>query len=134
MIISRLTRTKEDGFTQISARVQFEESEQPEKTVFIKTPHVTEEKLSLNPHAFLVGCLIPAMHFGEQRIKMDEAVCPSLLEGLSIAMAITEVWSKGHYKALKLETHVLDHALFSQPRHAGNGDIRRHGLPGSPAA
>jgi len=119
MIISQLSQTKDETFAQISARVQFEESNQPEKIIFIKTPHATGDKLSLNPHAFLVGCLIPAMHFHEKRIKMDEKICPTLLEGLGIAMAITQVWTQGDYTPLKLETGVLDHALFSDNRHAG---------------
>ena len=119
MIISQLSQTRDDRFTQISAHVQFEESDQPEKTVFIKTPHATGDQLALNPHAFLVGCLIPAMHFGEKRIKMDEKICPTLLEGLHIAMAITEVWSKGQYHALTLETQTLSRALFSGNRDAG---------------
>jgi len=99
--------TRESEFVIAQARVIFEDCGRPEQTVYIKTPLAFAHGFGANPDAFLVGCLLPALHLGEQRIFMDQAVCPFLAEGLGVAMKLLSHWTKarpkGGYTPLRIE-------------------------------
>ena len=88
---------------QATAMVSFEDCDQPEKEVFIKTSKEFSKGFDATPHSFLVGCLLPALHFGEKRIQIDEKICPFLKEGLETAMHILKNWTNGQYSPLTLE-------------------------------
>ena len=85
-----------DGMERVrlSCRIEWEDCDQPSKDIFIEADKPFGNDLAANPHAFLVGCLIPAMHWGEKRIKLAEEICPYLKEGLDTVMAIMRLWSK----------------------------------------
>lgn len=89
---------------RISAKVVWEESGLLEKEVFIETDNRVALDVRYAPHAFLVGCLIPALHLGEKRIAMEGGICPELREGLGMVMALMHHWSHGAYIPLTLET------------------------------
>ena len=77
-----------------------------------------------NPDAFLVGCLLPALHLGEKRIFMDQAVCPFLKEGVNVAMNILSHWTgsgpKGpRYSPIKIEAKTEDNVSIPSPPRAG---------------
>lgn len=95
--------SKDSDYIQASAMVQFEECGQDEKLIFIKTKKKYADDFWANPHAFLVGCLLPAMHFKEKRIAVDEKICPFLEESLYTAMHILKEWTKGQYQPLKIQ-------------------------------
>ena len=63
MIISQLTQTKDNTYTQISARVQFEASNHPEKTIFIKTPPCHRGQAVFNPPRLSGGLPHPCHAF-----------------------------------------------------------------------
>ena len=115
MIISDLKYTEADR-ARISAKVTFEECDQPEKEIFIETPVEFGSDLSLNPAAFLVGTIIPAIHFNEKRIKIDEKICPSLLEGLETVMGLMENWTQGMFKPLAVECATSSSVSGTWPR------------------
>ena len=71
MKISDFTLTEDNDTIRANARVQFEDCPNPEKQVFIKTSKKYADDFFANPHAFLVGCLLPAIHLGEKRILID---------------------------------------------------------------
>ena len=106
MKIEDLQVKQELNRNRISVSVSWEDCDQPAKEVFIETD--SQYKLSANsiPHAFLVGCLVPALHFGEKRIKIDADISPDLLEGLETIMAIMTIWSQGKYKPLTVESGI----------------------------
>jgi hypothetical protein len=60
--------------------------------VYFETDEAFAEGLSCNPHAFLVGCVIPAMHYGEERVFIDAEICPELRDGLITAMSLLRHW------------------------------------------
>jgi hypothetical protein len=91
------------GLVRCAALVKWEDCELPDKEVFIETEARFGEDIAPNPHSFLIGCLIPALHFGEKRIRLDGEVCPMLLEGLETAMAIIKEWTGGEYEPLHIE-------------------------------
>jgi hypothetical protein len=106
MRISNLRINDQDERTRLSACIVWEDCNQPERDVYIETEKPFGGDLSMNPDAFLVGCLIPAMHFGEKRIVLKEAVCPYLKEGLETVMAIMQLWSADRLKPLSIESPV----------------------------
>ncbi len=103
MKITNLERGARDGRTRASARVVWEDCDQPAREIFIETEEAFGADLSCNPHSFLVGCLLPAMRFGERRIRVPADICPTLGEGLRSAMALIQDWSRGEFGPLKIE-------------------------------
>lgn len=103
MKISNFNLTREEDNIKATALVQFEDCSQPDRQVYIKTSKAYEKDFSANPHAFLVGCLLPAIHLKEKRIYIDEEICPFLKEGLYTAMNILKDWTKGQYTPLTIE-------------------------------
>ena len=106
MRISKLKIIDTNERIRLTTRVSWEDCKQPEREVYIETEKPFGADLSLNPDAFLVGCLIPAMHFGEKRIAMTDAVCPYLKEGIDTVMAIMQLWSDGRMKPLCIDAPV----------------------------
>ena len=104
MRITDLAREKQENTTRISARVGWEDCDQPERVVFMETPDPFGDSMSVKPETFLVGCIMPALHFGEKRIEMDHDICPELMEGLETVMAIMEMWTEGGFRPLELDT------------------------------
>jgi len=90
--------TRESEFATASARVIFEDCGRPEQRVYIKTPLSFARGFEANPDAFLVGCLLPALHLGEKRIFIDREICPFLKEGVVVAMNILSHWTKDRPK------------------------------------
>ncbi len=76
----------------IAAMVHWEDCSRPSQELFFETESAYSEELFYSPHAFLVGCLIPAMFAGEQRIAVEGKVCPELLDGLKTVQAIMSHW------------------------------------------
>jgi len=107
MIVSDLRTVEDDKHTRIEATVTWEIADQPEKTVYIETENAFAAELANHAHAFLVGCFIPAMHLGEQRLVIEGDICPVLFEGLQTAMAILSHWSGGRLKPLSIEAVTL---------------------------
>jgi hypothetical protein len=93
---------------RVSATVKWEDCNEPDREIFIETPEAFGMDLAANPHAFLAGCIVPAMHFGEKRIAMDSEICPGLKEGLETVMALMMKWSLGKYRPLDIETETLN--------------------------
>ena len=100
MRISNLEIIEYSERIRLSSRVSWEDRDQPDREVYIETEKPCGTDLSLNPDALIVGCLIPAMHFGEKRIVMEDAICPYLKEGIETVMAMMQLWSDGRLKPL----------------------------------
>jgi len=116
MRIENLRMESRGELVRAAATVVWETCGQPDKDVYIETEAAFAESFSCNPHAFIVGCIIPAMHFGEKRIKIEADICPYLKEGLDLVMAIMHHWSKGNYTPLEIETGTATMAPFVKTR------------------
>jgi len=103
MQISNLKSIQDGNRKRVIATVQWEDCDRPDQHIYIETEKEFAKDLSLNPHAFLVGCIIPALHFGERRIFLDAEICPTLREGLETVMALMKEWTKGEYRPLNIE-------------------------------
>ncbi len=92
MKIEDLKTEKVGNRVRVSAAVTWEDCNRPAKKVFFETDEAFAQSLFCNPHAFLVGCIIPAMHYGEERVFIDAEICPELLYGLNTAMSWIRHW------------------------------------------
>ena len=119
MRLTNLTCRKEKDLVRAAATVTFEDSDRPTQDIHIDTEAAFVNDLAASPHAFLVGCIIPALHFGERRLAVDHAVCPRLMEGLETVMAIMHHWTAGRFRPLRIEAPLATHARYAnKPRHA----------------
>jgi len=119
MRITDLHKASRDGLTGIYATVLWEDTARPPQQIFIQTTDAFGRELEAAPDAFAVGCLVPAMRFGEARMAIDGGVCPGLLEGLHTAMTLFSHWSAGALRPLVIETNAHRQAPLPQDRSAG---------------
>ncbi|CAB5103340.1 hypothetical protein D3OALGA1CA_1581 [Olavius algarvensis associated proteobacterium Delta 3] len=103
MRITDLEYREKDNMAGIYAHVHWEDCDQPGREIFIETTTTYAGDVALDPHAFLVGCLIPAMHLGEGRIVIDGQICPYLFEGLETVVGLMRLWSDGAYAPIHIE-------------------------------
>ncbi len=128
MKITDIQLTQDSDFAIASARVSFEQSDHPGKDVYIKTPVEYARGFDANPDAFLVGCLLPALHLGEKRIFLEGAVCPFLKEGVHVAMHILSHWTQGRYVPIPVESRVRKHQDPPAQHGAGAGMVMSGGM------
>ncbi len=120
MRISDFNLINNENLIRATALVTWEDCERVAQEVYIETEAQFGHDFTSNPHAFLVGCLLPAMHFGEKRILLDVEICPLLREGLDTVMALIHEWYGDGYKTLKIEAKTSTKTLLSDsPARAG---------------
>ena len=121
MRITDLEKCIDGEQVRVRAMVRWENCDQPDREIFIATEGQFTEDIAPGPEAFLAGVLIPALHFRERRIAINEAVCPVFLEGLSFVMGLMAHWSDGQMSPLNLDVERRPRPLYSS-------DDRRCGL------
>lgn len=92
MRIEDLRTESNDGRARVAATVTWENCHRPQHDVYFETDMAFVDDLSCNPDAFMLACIIPAMHYGEKRVYMDAEICPELREGLITAMGWLRHW------------------------------------------
>lgn len=86
-------RTEDRGnFRRVAATLLWEDNKLPSEELYIEVPTAYADGFFANPDAFLVASAIPAMYFGEQRIFVQGAVCPTLKYGLQSAFRWLHHW------------------------------------------
>ena len=69
--------SEQDDYSQrITATVIWEDNDRPPRDIYFEVDKTYADYLALNPHAFLVACLVPAVYHGEKRILLDDTICP----------------------------------------------------------
>ena len=104
MKIDHLCTGKQGGRARVEATVTWEDCDRPSQTVFYETDEAFSDALTCNPHAFLVGAVMPAMYHGERRVAIDEAICPELRNGLVTAMGWMSEWYGPTRRPIRIET------------------------------
>lgn len=84
-----------NGRARAAATVTWEDCDRPRQEVFFETPEAFAERLVPNPEAFLLAGVMPAMDFGERRVRIDGTICPILRNGLSAAFRVIGDWFPG---------------------------------------
>jgi hypothetical protein len=103
MRIENLREERSASNARVAATVIWEDCDQPTREVYFETDAAFAQDLSCNPHAFLVGSIIPAMRHGEARIAIDETICPELRNGLLTAMGWLCTWYGAPRKPVRIE-------------------------------
>lgn len=103
MRIEEIRSEQRGDRARIAATVSWEDSQRPTRDVYFETHAEFSDALSAAPHAFLVGCLLPAMSFGEQRVFVEGEICPELRAGLATAMAWIHHWRGPERQPVRIE-------------------------------
>jgi hypothetical protein len=103
MRLTNLHSRQNNAMTRVTATVTFEDADQPVQDIFFETETAFAQSIEANPHAFAVGCIVPALYYGEQRLALQEAICPRLKEGLETVMALLRHWTDGQFNPLSIE-------------------------------
>jgi hypothetical protein len=82
----------ENGLDRVSATVTWEDSDRPQKEIYVERMQGTAEGFYPNPNGFLLAAIVPAMHFGEKRIQVEGSLCPELRNGLFTVMQQLREW------------------------------------------
>ena len=106
MKIENLRREKEKNRVKVAATVRWEDCDRPVQELYFETDEGFAADLSCNPHAFMLACAIPAMHYGEERIFLDAEICPELRDGLIIAMGWFHHWFGLDFKPVRIEARI----------------------------
>ena len=120
MKISDLCLETLDQFSRASAKIIWESVNRPEQEIYFSVPAEFDSYLSCNPHTFLIASIHPAIKYGEQRIVIDEPICPELKEGLATVVHSFRTWYCPDINMPKIETKgTRKSPVFDNPREAG---------------
>lgn len=78
---------------RVAATVVWEDCDREPQELFYETTRDFAADLTCDPHAFLIGTILPAIKRGEQRIAIDAPICPELRNGLTTAIRWFREWS-----------------------------------------
>jgi hypothetical protein len=107
MKIENFRSEKRNGRAAVLATVSWEESDRPTQEMFFETDEKFAESISCNPNAFLVACILPAMHHGERRVLVDGGICPELKENLVDVMGWLRHWFEPNYNSPIIEAETI---------------------------
>jgi hypothetical protein len=102
--IENLISEKKGNRARVAATVSWEDCDRPTDEVYFETEEAFAQDLTCNPHAFLLACAIPAIHYGEERIVIDAEICPGLRQCLMTVMSWFRHWYYGpEHKLTRIE-------------------------------
>jgi hypothetical protein len=119
MKITDLNVAGHSGRMRASATVSWEDCHRPAQEIFFETTSDFASGLAPDPNAYLIAGSLPALFFGERRIKIDGAVCPQLLENFEVAMNWIAHWfhgSKHMPMSIEVKKEKLDQPLRRRER------------------
>lgn len=103
MRIQDIRSDHNESSQRITATVIWEDNDRPQRDIYFEVDKAFADYLTVSPHAFLVACLVPAVHHGEKRILLDETICPELRNGLMTNVRWLEVWYPQVCKPVRIE-------------------------------
>jgi hypothetical protein len=103
MRIENLRTERNTNRARVVATVIWEDCDRGTQEIFYETDSAFAEDIWCNPHTFLVGCALPALHHGEERLAMDEAICPELQNGLMTAIYWLSQWFNPTRRPIRIE-------------------------------
>jgi hypothetical protein len=77
---------------RVEATVVWEDSDKKPQELFYETAQDFGEDLYCDPHAFLIGAILPAIQKNEKRVFIDAPICPELRNGLKAVSAWFNKW------------------------------------------
>src|SRR5215216_6629310 len=92
MQIRELNEHTAEGKKIVAARVEWENSLRPSKEIFFEVDEENSDALTVNPHAFVVACVVPALLRGEKRIAITVPIEKELIHGIRVIMRTLRFW------------------------------------------
>jgi hypothetical protein len=92
MRITNIRLQNIDGFTRASADITWEQANKPPLNFFVEAPEQYARGLWADPNAILLAVYLAAWHAGEQRIEIDQPVCPVLFQHLKVVIPVLKTW------------------------------------------
>lgn len=119
MKIDNFQVDKKGSKVRVAATATWEDSDRPVQEIYFETSEAFGSGLSCNPHAFLVACILPAMHHGEKRIFIDAEIDPVLVNGLAVVMNWIQNWFEIDREIVRIEAKSKTSPnIPSKPRNA----------------
>ena len=112
MKIENFTKQTNGNKTRVSATVIWENCDRSNESVFFETTAKYEDDLVINPNSWLLACTLPAMRYGEERIKIDAPISPEIKDGLINSMRCLIDWHGGDRKVIKIEAPIEPEVAF----------------------
>jgi hypothetical protein len=120
MKIENFRSEKHNGRVKVLATASWEDSDRPAQEIFFATEEKYAESISCNPNAFLVACILPAMHHGEKRVRVGGKICPELKENLFDVMGWLRHWFEPNYIFPLIEAETISRLEnFTSPNKTG---------------
>lgn len=119
MIISDVKKELIGGKATLSARIEWEQNDFPTQEYYFKTDATFYNDLGNPADAFLCAALIPAQSNGEERIIIDQPVCPTLVDGMKEALFWIRSWYGAKYS--KINEVKLDVTLENDANKSSSG-------------
>jgi hypothetical protein len=92
MKVADLRRESSGDKVSVCATVIWEDSDRPQKEIFIETSAQFSADIHPDPNAFLLATIMPALRHGESRLLVEGRLCPKLRNGLDYAMQQILQW------------------------------------------
>lgn len=104
MRIESLDERLQNGRKRVSATIHWEDCDRPSREIYFESPVDAADGLHVNPNAFVTGAIVPAMHHGERRVRIEGSVCPELRDGIDSNLQVLRHWHKGNqYRQVAIE-------------------------------
>jgi len=85
--VEGLRTTERNGRRRVVATITWEDSDRPAQDIYFEIPLEFGGALTADYDAFVVAAIIPALWHAERRFVVDGPLCPTLHDGLRVAMA-----------------------------------------------
>jgi len=92
MKISNFDLRKDKGTIRTEALITWEESDRPPLTLFVQTVDTYQDLIWPDPNSFLIATLLAAWNAGERRIRVNECLCPALVNNLEGVFMMIKAW------------------------------------------
>jgi|RhiMetdeSRZDD1v2_1073273.scaffolds.fasta_scaffold76977_3 hypothetical protein len=119
MKISDLRVERVGGMARLAASICWEDSDRPAGEYYYATPEEFAQDVTPAPHAFLCAAIMPALEAGEQRILLEDEVCPVLQENLITVMQLMQHWNRLERAPLRIEAKTASRVLAAPSPRAG---------------
>jgi len=106
MKVDNIRLDAHNGKPAVTAVVTWEDSPRPRQEIYFATLDRFADYLNPGAAAYAVGCLLPALHHGEKRLRIEGALCPELRDGLETVMGFMRLWYESHQSAVRIEADV----------------------------
>ena len=115
MRIFNLQTSTSGDVNNVTATIAWEDNDRQDVEVFFRIYADQDYMNSWDYNAFLVTCIVPALHYRERRIRVEGTVCPWLVENLMTMMAYLNHWYCYEHQRGPDEKVAIEASDYSSP-------------------